>query len=167
MHSEGDKAVWRCGPLASPTLRSHSDKNKTGEEEEKRNRQCNGCCMKQKKEKCCGATCPLPMSHAALSPLVGEPCGRVLSPGQSATSIRPKMQMRSGEFFMWQRLDTATAGEGREERSNQRATPQAAWKTLDGFRLQRRRSAGGVGKQLDRYVLTLDFGHTIWARPGD
>lgn len=36
-------------------------------------RQCNGCCLKQKKEKCSGATCPLPMSHAALSPLVGEP----------------------------------------------------------------------------------------------
>lgn len=44
----------------------------TGEEENKK-RQCNGCCLKQKKEKCSEATCPLPMSHAALSPLVREP----------------------------------------------------------------------------------------------
>lgn len=55
----------------------------------KKKRQRNGCCLKQKKEKCSGATCPLPMSHAALSPLVGEPWGRMLSPGQSATSIGP------------------------------------------------------------------------------
>lgn len=77
--------VWTTG---RPHTSFSQQQNKT--EERKKKRQCNGCCLKQKKEKCSEATCPLPMSHAALSPLVGEPWGRLLSPGQSAMSIGPE-----------------------------------------------------------------------------
>lgn len=46
--------------------------------------------LETEKEKCSEATCPLPMSHAALSPLVGEPWGREPSPGQSVMSTGPE-----------------------------------------------------------------------------
>lgn len=86
-------------------------------------RQCKGCWLKQKKEKCSEATCPLPMSHAALSPLVVKPWGRVPSPGQSATSIGPKyksFQVSSPGGGDWTELK---GGEGKPERTNSRATP--------------------------------------------
>lgn len=69
------------------------------------------------------------------------------------------MEIISGEFFQREGLDMDAAGEGRAERSNQIATPQTAWKTIDGFLLQRQGSA--AGKQLDRYALSLDFDHTM------
>lgn len=113
------------------------------------------------KKKCSGATCPLPMSHAVVSPLVGEPWGRALLPGQSASGISPiwkSFQVSSCEGGDWSELRW---GEGRAKRPNQRATPQTGWKTSDGFLLQRQGSA--VGKQSHRYALSLDFDQTLWA----
>lgn len=109
MHSEGDKAICRCGSLVSPTPFSMR-KNKTGEEEKKR--QCNGNCMKQKKEKCSGVTCPLPMSHTAPSPLVGGAPRQDASTWPISDVSRPRMQIVSGEFFVWWGLDRASAGGG-------------------------------------------------------
>lgn len=101
MHLEGAKLCeggdrWRAHTSFS------QPQNKTVKGGEKR--QCNGCCLKQKKEKCSGATCPLPVSHAAVSPLVGEPWDRALSPGQSAARIRPickSFQVSSTEGGDW------------------------------------------------------------------
>lgn len=72
-------------------------KQKKITQEGEKTRQCNGCCLKQeKKQKCSEATCPLPMSHAARSPLVETARGAGPSPGQSARS----MQMVSGELCL-------------------------------------------------------------------
>lgn len=71
---------------------------KNRQEGGKKTTQCNGCCLKQekKKQKCSEATSPLPMSHAALSPLVERARGTGPSPGQSVKS----MQMVSGELCL-------------------------------------------------------------------
>lgn len=69
MHSEGGKLSEGVDHWLGPHLCLTA--TKLGEEVKER--QCNGCCLKQKKEKCSGSTCPLPMTHVALSPLVGEP----------------------------------------------------------------------------------------------
>lgn len=139
--------------------------NSRGGEGKKKKRQCNGCCLKQKKEKCSGATCPLPMSHAALSPLVGEPWGRELSPGQSAASIGPackSFQVSSSGGGDWTGLQR---GRGEQRGPTRGPHLKQHERRQTGFSYR----GGGVLEvnSWDRYALTLDFDHTIWARRGD
>lgn len=74
------------------------------------------------------------------------------------------MEIISGEFLQRRGLVVTAMGEGRAKRPNQRTTPQTGWKTTDRFLLQRHRSA--VGKQLNRYALSLDFDQTMRALNG-
>lgn len=98
-------------------------------EGKKKERQCDGYCLKQKKEKCSEATSPLPMSHATLSPLVEEARGRVTAPGQSAAS----MQILSGELCWLKGWDGTEWGRGDEREQTRRPHLEQPERRSTGF----------------------------------
>lgn len=154
----GDKAVRKgVDHQSGPTPLSHSDTTKLKRRSKrwrkrrvkKIEKTMQWLLLEQKKEKCRGATCPLPVSHAAAVAI-----GRgALRPACSHLANRRPVSARYANAFRWASrvtggLNGSGGGRGRDgkEREGRRRGPTreprlgaaAAAKTTDRF-LQRRR----------------------------